>query len=124
MANETRARRVGDRIAEETARLLLHDVEDPRLSMVSVMGVDVDRELAFATIYVSAIDSAERKDDILSALEGAAGYIRSQLARRIPLRTFPQLRFKYDPTSETATRIDDLLDALRRESKGGEVEDS
>ncbi|MBN1265099.1 MAG: 30S ribosome-binding factor RbfA [Anaerolineales bacterium] len=117
MASEARVRKVADRIAEEIADILLRETEDQRLSQISVMGVQVDRELAFATIYVSSYLSETEDSEILRALEGAKGFLRSQLAARIPLHSFPQLRFKLDTTSTQGARIDDLLAGIRQERK-------
>jgi ribosome-binding factor A len=89
--------------------------------MVTATDVEVDRELAYATIYVTSITSKEDKDAILRALEGAKGFLRSQLASRIQLRSFPQLRFRWDPSPDRGARIDELLDMLRDE--GGQSED-
>jgi ribosome-binding factor A len=61
------------------------------------------------------VATAERRDDILEGLERARGFLRSELARRIPLRSFPQLRFRWDASVDHGAHIDELLDALKRE---------
>jgi ribosome-binding factor A len=109
MVSHARAQRIAQRIQEELADLLTREAGDPRLALISVTGVNVDRELAFATIYVSALDGAERKEDILQALRRARGFLRSALASRIELRTFPQLRFRWDNTPASGARIEELL---------------
>ena len=78
MPTETRARKLGKRIGVELAELLLRDVDDPRLAMVTVTEVDVDRELAFATIYFTTVTCGEDREDILRAFEGARGFLRRQ----------------------------------------------
>lgn len=121
MPSETRARKLARRIGIEFAELLQREVDDPRLVMVTATDVVVDRELAYATIYVTSVTNKEEKDEILRALEGAKGFLRSQLASRIQLRSFPQLRFRWDPSPDRGARIDELLDMLRDE--GGQSED-
>ena len=115
MPSETRARRLAKRIREELAELLQREVDDPRLGGVIATDVEVDRELAYATIYVSAIGAEDQRDEILRALEGARGFLRSQLAARIEIRSFPQLRFRWDLTPDRGARIDELLRYLRDE---------
>ena len=115
MASEARARRVAERIAEEIADILLKEVEDQRLNGISIMDVQVDREFAFANIFVSSYLSDIEDQEILKALEGASGFLRSKLASRISLRSFPQLRFRMDSTSAQGARIDDLLASIRQE---------
>jgi len=124
MTSEARAQRVGDRIKEEIAILLQRDVSDPRLTMVTVTEVDVDRELAYARVYVTALGGEERRDEVMQALEGASGFLRSQLASKVRLRTFPQLRFFWDASTERGTRIDELLDMLQDERSGDDGTDT
>ena len=112
MVSKSRAQRIADRIREELSLLLIYDIADPRLSGVSITDVSVDRELAYASIYVSALEGSERSEEILAAFNHARGFLRSQLAQRIELRTFPQLRFNWDPTFERAERIEQLLASL------------
>ncbi len=123
MVSHARARRIASRILEELSVILQQEISDPRLRMITVTGVDVDRELAFATVYVSALDAHERINEILSALKGAQGHLRSQLAAQIPLRSFPQLRFRQDPSPYQGARIDALLTQLKQEKKGTESGD-
>lgn len=112
MVSKLRAKRIADRINEILSEMLIYDVSDPRLVGVSVTDVKVDREMSFANIFVSALEGASRSDEILEGLEHAKGYIRSELADRIELRTFPRLRFHWDPTFEKAERIDRLIASL------------
>lgn len=120
MPSEARTRQVAKRIHEEISVLFQREVSDPRLSNISVTDVKVDRELAFATIFVSTLQDDDR-EIVLNALHGARGFFRSQLANRIPMRVFPQLRFRYDPSSAQGARIDELLAGLREELDPEEV---
>jgi len=124
MTSNERARRVANRIQEEIAVLLQRDVSDPRLNMLTVTGVEVDRELAYATIYISSLVDQDGMEVVMRALEGAKGFLRSQLASRIALRSFPQLRFRQDSSTNRGARIDDLLAEIREELDSAEEEDS
>lgn len=115
MVSKMRAQRIADRIREELSEMLIQEVQDPRLSGVSVTDVTVDRELAFASVYVSALEGSQRADEILEAFNYARGYFRSELAKRIELRVFPRLRFNWDPTFERAERIEQLFRSLDEE---------
>lgn len=92
--------------------MMIFEISDPRLEAVYITHVKVDRELAYANIFVSALEGSERKDEILEGFSRASGFIRSQLAHKIDLRSFPQLRFHWDPIPENADRIDRLIDSL------------
>ena len=104
--------RVADRIRSELSELFLRETKDPRLALVTVTDVIIDREFAFAEIYVSAFGEEERKEEVLEALEHAKGYLRSQIGARVRLRRTPDLRFFWDPSLEHGERISQLLDSL------------
>ncbi|MEW5830164.1 MAG: 30S ribosome-binding factor RbfA, partial [Chloroflexota bacterium] len=88
MPSQVRLQRIGDRIRQELSEMLIREISDPRLSQVYVTDVRVDRELAFANIYVSAVEGVERSEEILAGLESASGFIRRTLAGRVDLRAF------------------------------------
>ena len=115
MVSRLRLRRISERLKEELAVLLLYEVSDPRLHGVTVTDVRVDRELAYADVFVSAVEGTARKDEILAGLEHARGFLRRQLAARVELRQFPHLRFHWDPTPERAERIEVLLKRIQAE---------
>lgn len=93
--------------------LVTGQIRDPRLVGISITDVKVDRELAYADIYVSAVEGSQRAQEILDGLQSASGFIRRILADQIELRVFPRLRFHWDPTPERADRIERLLASLR-----------
>jgi ribosome-binding factor A len=113
MPSGIRLQRIADRIRQELSELLIREISDPRLQQIFVTDVKIDRELAFANIYVSAIEGAARSADVLAGLESASGFLRRTLSSRIELRTFPRLRFHWDPTPENADHIEKLLTGLR-----------
>jgi ribosome-binding factor A len=115
MASQGRANRVAQRIKEELSTMLLFEVSDPRLENIYITHVKVDREFAFAEIFVSALEGVERREDILEGFESASGFLRRQLAQRIQLRSFPRLRFTWDPVPENADRIDRLIASLHKD---------
>jgi ribosome-binding factor A len=112
MVSKVRVQRIADRIHEELSMILLMEVADPRLAGVSVSKIKIDRELAYANIYVSSIMGAENSTQVLEGLNHARGFLRSELASRIHLRSFPRLRFHWDPSPEHVDRIDQLIASL------------
>ena len=93
-----RDQRVADFIQRELASVLQSEMRDPRVAMVSINEVRVSRDLGYADLYVSSLqaqDEAAQKD-VVKALAGAAGYLRTARAKRSTLRTTPRLRFHWD----------------------------
>jgi ribosome-binding factor A len=122
VVSKARAERIADRIREELSEMVIQDISDPRLLGVSVTDVTVDRELTYAEIYVSALEGAERSEEVLSGFEHAQGYLRHELAQRIEIRVFPRLRFHWDPTFERAEKIERLISSLHDESTPSNLE--
>lgn len=113
MVSKLRSQRIADRIREELSEMMIQEVQDPRLVGVMVTDVSVDRELAYAEVYVSSLEGSERAAEVIPALEHAGGYLRSELARRVELRVFPRLRFHWDPTPERADRMEQLFKEIQ-----------
>ncbi len=119
MENNSRAQRVADQIQRDLAALIQFEIDDPRIGMVSVTGVEVTQDLAHAKVFVTSLgggDMARRPSDAVgrestAALNGAAGYLRGLLARRLQLRTVPKLRFHYDASVERGRQLDELIDS-------------
>jgi ribosome-binding factor A len=117
MPSPTRVQRIAERIREELSEMLLRDLSDPRLKAVYVTDVRVDRELSFADVFLSALEGESRAREIMQGVSSAAGFIRKELASRVELRSFPRLRFHWDPTPESADRIERMLVELRHHSR-------
>lgn len=113
MPSGIRLQRIADRIRQEISQMLIHEISDPRLHQIFVTDVKVDRELAFADVFVSALEGTSRSKDVLAGLVSASGFIKRTLASRVELRAFPHLRFHWDVTPENADHIEKLLAGLR-----------
>jgi ribosome-binding factor A len=107
-----RTDRVGDLMRIEIADLLLRKVKDPGIGFVTVTGVRVSPDLRHATVFVSLLDEGRAVAETLAALERAAGFIRSELGRRLRLKNTPELTFTHDTTPREAAHIEAVLEAL------------
>lgn len=116
MPSKLRLQRIGTRIQQELSEMLIKEIQDPRLDGIFITDVKVDRELAFANIYVSAVEGQQRSQEILQGLHHARSFIRHELAARVELRSFPQIRFHWDPTPERADYIEKLLAEIREDT--------
>jgi len=124
-----RTQRVADQIRREIAVLIQMELNDPRIGMVSVIAVKVSRDLSYAKIYVTVLNSLADSgavnsstlsapgqldkleiEENLKALNKASGYLRSLLAKRLTLRSVPKLRFHYDGSVERGRHLSELID--------------
>ncbi len=112
-----RSERVSGLLREAIAEILLYEVKDPRVSVVTVTDAVVSADLRAAKIFFTTRQAAAQ-EAALAGLRSATGYIKRQIASRLRLRHTPDLHFLYDTTLEQAHRLDSLLrQAGRREQE-------
>ena len=107
-----RTDRAADVVRAELADLLLRHVQDPRIRLVSVTGVDISPDLRRAVVKVSALGEEEQRLATVEALRHARGYLRTELAARLRMRVTPELVFELDRGAEHSQKISDLLESL------------
>jgi len=112
-----RAQRVGDQIQRELADLLANEVKDPRVGRVTVTHVEVAADLSHATVLFSHLAGKEHAKEAIAALARTAGFLRSELSRRLDLYTVPQLKFAYDDSIESGMRLSSLIDRAIEEDR-------
>ena len=117
-----REHRVADYLQQELSALIRGQLRDPRIGMITINEVRVTKDLAYADVYVSQLghdeveDAPAARDDMLQALRGAAGMLRSLLSKSTTMRFVPRLRFQYDTGLEHGMRMDRLIhDALAQD---------
>jgi ribosome-binding factor A len=108
-----RPQRIGDLIQREIADLLAREVRDPRVGMVTVTSVDVSPDMSHAKVLFTVLQP-EKIEEVHEGLRRAAGFLRSQLAKRVKLYSIPELRFEYDESIERADRLSRLIDSAVR----------
>ena len=113
-------KKVSHIIRNKVGYLLLASSKDPRLSEVTITDVSVNRDTSRAEIYYSIIGTPEDVAEMQAVLDGAAGWLRAELAPTLRLRNIPKLVFKYDPSLEYGGRIDALLGELLDDDEDNE----
>ena len=101
-------RRLGEQLREKLGYILLFEISDPRLELVTLTGVEVAQDRSFARVFVSC--EGERYDEVLEALAAAKGRIRSLVARSLDWRVTPELSFVIDRSTDEAERIGRALE--------------
>jgi ribosome-binding factor A len=107
-----RTNRMGDLVRAELSDLLLREVQDPRIKLVSLTSVEVTPDMRRAVIRVSALGEEEQRQEALEALRHARGFLRTELSHRLRTRVTPELVFELDRGAEHSQRISDLLESL------------
>ena len=108
MAKEfSRSNRVAEQMRRELADLLQFEVKDPRIGMVTVTEVEVTGDMEHAKVFYSAQAGTPA---LQAGLEKSAGFLRTQIAKRMLLRKVPQLHFVYDASIDYGMKMGKLID--------------
>ncbi len=121
-----RTDKIADLLKRELALLIQSEIRDPRVGMVSVTGVEVSRDLAYASVFVTMLgkSTTDEIEEGIQALNRASGYLRTLLAKNISLRTTPKLTFKYDDSAVRGRYLSSLIDeAIAQDKKHESGED-
>jgi ribosome-binding factor A len=106
-----RMRRVNEALREVLSEAM-GALKDPRIGFVTITGVKASPDLRQATVYVSVLGSARKREASLAGLESSHGVLQAVVNRELHLKRTPQLRFEYDPTIEEGMRLTRLIDEL------------
>jgi ribosome-binding factor A len=107
-----RTDRVADLLRSELAEIIRHELGDPRIGLATVSAVTVSRDLAHAEVLVSVLGEDDAREESVAVLVRARGHVRRLLARRVRLRTVPELAFRLDRGAEHSLRISEILEDL------------
>jgi ribosome-binding factor A len=105
-----RPERLGDLIQREVSELIRLELRDPRVGMITITSVDVSPDMSHAKLFFTMLEK-DKLEDTLQGLKRSAGFLRTQLARRMKMYTTPELRFEYDESVERGDRLSRLIDS-------------
>jgi ribosome-binding factor A len=116
MNERRRVKRIASLIKDVLGQLLVQEFQDQESGLITVSRVEVTPDLMTARVYVSLF-GGRNKDQVMSLLEKRKGYLRKALASRVKLKYNPLLVFSLDPVPEYEDRIDQILEAVRKNEK-------
>lgn len=120
--NSNRMNKVNEELKKEISHVISQEIKDPHLTgLISVTDVDTTPDFRFARVYVSMINAKSNKTN-LAILKKSSGFIRSMVAKRVNLRTTPELVFIFDESIEYGSRIDTILAKITKDLKNEDDE--
>ncbi|MEM5819130.1 MAG: 30S ribosome-binding factor RbfA [Desulfitobacterium hafniense] len=117
-----RSNRLAETLKQEISQLIREELKDPRIGFVTVTSVEVADDLGNAKVYISVLGDSQQAKDSLDALKRAAGFVRSEIGKRVRLRHAPEIVFKYDTSIEHGAHIAKLLRGVKLEDEKDEGE--
>ena len=105
-----RSRRIAEQVQRELSDIVRLELKDPRVGMITITDVEVTDDQSHAKVFFTVLGDEARIAGAVAGLKHAAGFLRSELARRMKLRSVPQLQFKHDESVERGMRLSQLID--------------
>ena len=112
MSHTYRKERLEEMLGRELSSILAFELNDPRLTDITLNQIEVSSDLQTARIYVSLLEEDVDEKSVKEALDHARGYVRTLIASRIQIRRVPDLVFRVNRQVMEAQRIDTILDKL------------
>lgn len=114
MATTFRADRAAEAIRMSISKALRQDVQDPALQDVTVTKVEVTHDISFARVFFTVLgeDQIKARDEALAGFDRAMPFLRSRVGEEVPLRSVPELAFRYDKGIENAMRLEEIFATL------------
>ena len=118
MSTHDRATRVAHEFQHELSEVLARGLKDPRITgFITVTGAKMPPDLKDITVYVSIHGDEATREQTLTGLKAAAGYLQREVGRRLSLRYTPHLRFAYDESVAEGDKIERLLKEVKEKEK-------
>lgn len=117
MSNRLRVEKLQELIKQETGKILMKEIKDPRIGFVTVTGVEMTGDLREAKIFVSVMGNDEQIQQTWEGLQSALGFLRREIGKRIRLRFTPELSFAPDKSLDYSEHIQKILLKINAEKK-------
>jgi ribosome-binding factor A len=112
--------RLADQLKREIASMTMTgEIKDPRIhGLVTVMHVDVTKDIHYARVYISVMGTEEEKTGVVDAFRHAASFIRKTLSSRFKIKRMPEIQFELDRSVDEQFRIEALISGDKKEVAG------
>ncbi len=112
-----RSRRIAEQVQRELADIIRLELKDPRVGMITLTDVEVTPDHKLARVFFTLLGGPATVAETTRALQHAAGFLRSELARRFEMRSVPQLEFVHDASVERGMQLSQLIESARADDE-------
>jgi len=117
MRSYTRIERLEKLLQEVLAESISRRIKDPKLGFVTVMGVQLSKDLHYAKVTVTVLGSEQIQEETMQVLDRASNFLREEISREVRMRYIPELKFVRSDIFEKQARLDELFSLIRKEEK-------
>lgn len=115
--SDFRIKKIESLLRDEVSALIVSQkIKDPRVTpFLTVNRVVVSRDLVYAKVYISSFEGEKKVSSGVAGLNRAAGFIQSQVSRKMSIRTTPKLTFIKDDSIKDGFEMTKKLEGLQNE---------
>lgn len=124
MSQGSRPERIGEQVRQIISQLLLSEVHDPGIGLLTLTRVKVSPDLQVARIFYTLMGDERARKETARGLARATPFLRRQLGSQLSLRRVPELHFQFDESIENQDRIERILLELQAEREAREAADA
>ena len=117
-----RTKRISEAVKKEVSNIVLNDLNDPRISFVTITKVEVSSDLKKAKIFVSIIGNKTTQETSLYGIKCARSFIQGKVARRLNIKYSPILSFHIDDSIKKMAHLDRLISGVSDETDNEKTE--
>ena len=115
--NNNKLNRIEKKKKKELSHIISYELKNPKVTgLISVTDVKTTPDLKYAKVFVSILNAKNTKAT-LANLKKSAGFIRTQIAKKVNLRVTPEFVFILDDTMEYGAKIDSILNDIMKDIK-------
>ena len=115
MPSSIRLKRLQKLALQVASKVVLFELHDPRLQLITLTRVKITSDLAHATIYWSTMGDDAHRNKVSRGLDAAVGPVQRAIAANFDTHRSPRVQFHFDKSIEGAIRVGGILDELKKE---------
>lgn len=112
-----RVKRVAEAIRQEVSKIILYELNDPRIASITVTNVETSPDLKTAKVLISILEDKVPQKTVMKGLEWARGHIQGEVATRLKMRHTPAIKFCIDESTKKSLRVLKLIDEVTKEEE-------
>jgi ribosome-binding factor A len=112
---QNRPGRIGEELRQQLSELIVRDVQDPGIGLMTITHVKVTPDLQIARVYYTLMGDEKARRETQRALERATPFLRRHIGRTLRLKRVPELEFLFDEAVARGDRIEQILQQLNAE---------
>jgi ribosome-binding factor A len=116
-ARSQRLQRIEHEIVREVSEIVREQLKDPRVGFVTFLGAHVSPDLRSCRVYASPLGDERAARETMKGLQSAAGFLSTELGKRLHTRHTPTLTFVRDTSIERGVRVTTMIDEVRQEDE-------